>query len=93
MYVMYVCKYVYRYMYICTYVCMHVNTYVLLFHRLKHLLGYSKSDLEDRLPFDLHHHDDTEPCRRAHHSCKHFYDIKIIIFCNLFNDCIVHLIT
>ena len=66
----YVCMYS---MYIC--ICIYVRTVatcVSLFYRLKQLLGYSKTDLVDRLPFDLHHHNDVEPCRGAHLSCKPF---------------------
>jgi PAS domain S-box-containing protein len=29
--------------------------------RLKHLMGYEKQDLINKLPFEMHHHDDVEP--------------------------------
>ena len=58
-------------MYVCAYV-RTIATCVLLLYRLKHLLGYSKTDLVDRLPFDLHHHNDIELCRGTHVSCKPF---------------------
>lgn len=32
---------------------------LLFFCRLKHFIGYSKTDLEGKVPYGLHHHADT----------------------------------
>ncbi|XP_065894666.1 hypoxia-inducible factor 1-alpha-like [Dysidea avara] len=34
--------------------------------RLQNLLGYTKQDMMDKLAFDLHHHEDIEPCQKCH---------------------------
>ena len=34
------------------------------------MLGYTKQDMMDKLAFDLHHHEDIEPCQKCHAGCK-----------------------
>ena len=48
--------------------------------RLRHLMGYRKEDLKDKLVFDFHHHDDTEATLECSKGSKYniVYEIRIV---------------